>query len=233
METNYIEGKVLDASLMKALFRKTYLWMTMALLITALSALVTVRNPAIMNFFLGSRMSMWLLIIAELVLVFTLSARIMRMSMVTATLMFLAYSVLNGVMLSSIFIVYDLGVISRAFFVAAGTFAVTSIYGYVTKADLSKLGNILLMALIGLIIATVVNLFIASTMLEMIICYVGVIVFVGLTAWDTQNLKRIYVQAGEMGDSALKIALLGALTLYLDFINLFLYLLRIFGSSKD
>ena len=233
MDSNYIDGRAYDALLMKTLFRKTYVWMTFALFITAMSALITVKNPALMQFFLGSTMGMWGLIIATFALVFILSSRILKMSMLTATIMFIVYSMLNGVMLSSIFLVYDLGAISRAFFVTAGTFAATSLYGYVTKTDLSRFGNILLMALIGLIIATLVNLFLKSTMMDIIISYAGVIIFVGLTAWDTQNLKRLYLQASDMGDSALKIALLGALTLYLDFINLFLYLLRIFGSSRD
>lgn len=233
METNFLESRVLDSAVMKALFRKTYIWMTMALLITALSALITAKSPALLSLVYGSRFGVWVLVIAMFALVFILSSRILKMSMVTATLMFIAYSILNGVMLSSIFLVYDLGVIYRVFFITAATFAATSLYGYFTKTDLSKIGNILIMALIGLIIATLVNLFVKSTMLEMILSYAGVIIFVGLTAWDTQTLKRLYLDAGELGDSALKIALLGALTLYLDFINLFLYLLRIFGASKD
>lgn len=233
METNFLESRVLDSAVMKALFRKTYIWMTMALLITALSALITAKSPVLLSLVYGSRFGVWVLVIATFALVFILSSRILKMSMVTATLMFIAYSILNGVMLSSIFLVYDLGVIYRVFFITAATFAATSLYGYFTKTDLSKIGNILIMALIGLIIATLVNLFVKSTMLEMILSYAGVIIFVGLTAWDTQTLKRLYLDAGELGDSALKIALLGALTLYLDFINLFLYLLRIFGASKD
>lgn len=233
MRNNLVNENVMNASLTGALFRKTYLWMTFALFITAISSLIVVKNHALAQMILGSGSGMWVLLIAEIALVVFLTSRIHKMSLATAASMFVIYSILNGATLSVIFFVYDIATISQTFFVTAATFAAISVYGYVTKADLSKLGNILLMALIGLIIATVVNLFMKSGMLSLIISYVGVLVFVGLTAWDTQKLKELYSEATDMNDSMLKIALLGALTLYLDFINLFLYLLRIFGSSRD
>ena len=161
------------------------------------------------------------------------SARIEKLSLSTATILFAIYSALNGAMLSSIFLLYTTAVISKVFFITAATFGVTAFYGYTTKKDLSSLGNILFMALIGLIIATVVNMFMKSTMFDLILSYIGVAIFVGLTAWDSQKIKQMLVVQRNAGEGAQKIALLGALSLYLDFINLFLYLLRIFGRSDD
>jgi len=152
-----------------------------------------------------------------------------KLSLTTATLLFVLYSVINGATLSVIFVAYSIGTISKVFFITAGTFAVMAFIGYVTKTDLSKLGKILFMALIGVIIATVVNIFVKSSGLDLILSYIGVLVFVGLTAYDTQKIKQMLWQAGDMSETSQKIALLGALSLYLDFVNLFLYLLRIFG----
>ena len=147
--------------------------------------------------------------------------------------MFIIYSILNGATLASIFLVYTMSSIASTFFVAAGTFGVMALYGYVTKSDLTRIGNICLMALIGLIIATLVSMFWQNSMLQMIITYVGVILFVGLTAYDSQKIKRLLTADGiEVTEETQKIALLGALTLYLDFINLFLYLLRLLGDRK-
>ena len=136
-------------------------------------------------------------------------------------------------MLSSIFLLYSTAIISKVFFITAGTFGVTALYGYATKKDLSSLGNILFMALIGLVIATVVNIFMKSAMFDLILSYIGVIIFVGLTAWDSQKIKHMMMVQQDADESAQKLALIGALSLYLDFINLFLYLLRIFGRSDD
>lgn len=233
MENNFLTQEVKTASVVGALFRKTYVWMTLALFITAVSSLLVVKNHALQNLIYGNSASVWVLIIAEFILVIALSARLHKMSLMTASLMFIAYSILNGLTLSVIFFVYDLGVIYKTFFITAGTFAAVSVYGYLTKADLSKVGNILMMALFGLIIATFVNIFVESSTFDMIISYVGVIIFVGLSAWDTQKLKIIYSEAAEVDESVLKVALIGALTLYLDFINLFLFLLRIFGGNRD
>ena len=155
-------------------------------------------------------------------------------SLRSATLLFVLYSVLNGLMLSFIFIVYTMTSIASVFFITAGTFAVMSLIGYFTKADLSSLGRILMMALIGLIIATLVNVFLLKdTGLGLILSYVGVLIFVGLTAYDTQKIKQMLMQADDVSEEAQKIALLGSLSLYLDFINLFLYLLRIFGGNRE
>ena len=173
------------------------------------------------------------MLIAELAVVFYLSARINSISFTKATVMFIIYSILNGATLASIFLVYTMSSIASTFFVAAGTFGVMALYGYVTKSDLTRIGNICLMALIGLIIATLVSMFWQNSMLQMIITYAGVILFVGLTAYDSQKIKRLLTADGiEVTEETQKIALLGALTLYLDFINLFLYLLRLLGDRK-
>ena len=162
-----------------------------------------------------------------------LSARINSISFTKATVMFIIYSILNGATLASIFLVYTMSSIASTFFVAAGTFGVMALYGYITKSDLTRIGNICLMALIGLIIATLVSMFWQNSMLQMIITYVGVILFVGLTAYDSQKIKRLLTADSiEVTEETQKIALLGALTLYLDFINLFLYLLRLLGDRK-
>ena len=175
---------------------------------------------------------MWIAIFAELGVVMWLSARLFSMSMTSATLLFILYSVLNGVTLSVIFLVYEMDVIATTFGVTAGMFFVTSLIGYITRMNLSKLGSVFMMLLIGIIIATVVNIFVGSETLYWIITYVGVIVFVGLTAYDTNKLKQLYLEHGDNGEAGQKLALMGALTLYLDFINLFLFLLRIFGDRR-
>ena len=162
-----------------------------------------------------------------------LSARIDRLSVTTATIMYIVYSMLNGVVLSFIFLLYTTASIATTFFVTAGTFGIMSLWGYVSKKDLTRIGSLCFMALIGLILATVVNYFIGSAFMDMVISWVGVLVFVGLTAYDTQKIKRLIQTEGyEVNDSTQKIALMGALTLYLDFINLFLYLLRLMGDRK-
>ena len=176
---------------------------------------------------------MWGLVIAEFALVIGISAAINRLSLATATLMFVAYSVINGAMLSSIFMIYTAASIASVFFITAATFAVMALIGYTTKTDLTSVGKLLFMALIGLVIATIVNMYIGSSTLTMICSYVGVLIFVGLTAYDSQKIKNMLMQAPDAGESSQKLALLGALTLYLDFINLFIYLLRIFGDRRD
>ncbi len=216
-----------------ALIRKVYTWMAMALAITGVTAYGVSISPNLLNLIFGSKLVFFGLIVAELAVVMLLSARLHRLSLTTATLMFVGYSVLNGVTLASIFLVFTMSSIATTFFICAVTFAVMSAYGALTKTDLSSMGKLMFMALIGLIIATVVNLFVASSGLDLIISYVGVLVFVGLTAWDTQKIKAMLAEADYMDESAQKIALIGALSLYLDFVNLFLYLLRIFGARRD
>lgn len=212
-----------------ALMRKVYVWMTLALGITGLTAYGVATSPGILQAIYGNSAVLWGIAIAELILVITVSSAINRLSLSVATLLFIIYSVLNGTLFSSIFLVYTASSISTVFFITAGTFAAMALVGYTTKTDLSSMGKILLMALIGMIIATIVNLFVKSTGLDLIISYIGVLVFVGLTAYDSQKIKQMLLQAPDAGEGAQKVALLGALSLYLDFINLFLYLLRIFG----
>jgi hypothetical protein len=215
------------------LMRKVYLWMSLALAITGFTAYYVATSEAILTAIFTNQILFWGLIIAELGLVFGLSAAINRLSLTTATLMFVLYSVINGATMSFIFLAYTMSSITSVFFITAGTFAVMALFGYFTKTDLSSMGKILFMALIGIIIATIVNIFVKSSGLEIILNYLGVLVFVGLTAYDTQKIKKMLLMAPDVGEGAQKIALLGALSLYLDFINLFLYLLRIFGGKRD
>lgn len=216
-----------------ALMRKVYVWMTLALVITGFAAFVVADSPGWITAVLTNRLLFWGLIIGELGLVLWLTAAINRLSMPMATLMFTLYAVLNGVTMSTIFVAYTLTSIASVFFITAGTFAVMAVVGSVTKTDLTSLGKMLFMALIGLILATVVNIFLRSAMVSYIASYVGVAIFVGLTAYDAQRIKNMLLMADDMSEEAHKIALMGSLSLYLDFINLFLYLLRIFGTSRD
>ncbi|MCI6081901.1 MAG: Bax inhibitor-1/YccA family protein [Prevotella sp.] len=215
------------------LMRKVYTWMTLALVLTGLTAYGVATSPGIMMALYSNSALMWGLVIAEFALVIGISAAINRLSLATATLMFVAYSVINGAMLSSIFMIYTAASIASVFFITAATFAVMALIGYTTKTDLTSVGKLLFMALIGLVIATIVNMFIGSSTMTMICSYVGVLIFVGLTAYDSQKIKNMLLQAPDAGESSQKLALLGALTLYLDFINLFIYLLRIFGDRRD
>jgi FtsH-binding integral membrane protein len=216
-----------------ALMRKVYVWMTLALIITGVTAYGVANSPGVINAIYSNSVVMWGLVIAELALVIGISAAINRLSIATATLLFVLYSAINGVVLSSIFLVYTTSSIASVFFITAGTFAVMAFVGYTTKADLTSLGKILLMALIGLIIASLVNVFLLkSTGFDLIVSYVGVLIFVGLTAYDSQKIKQMLMMAPDAGESSQKLALLGALSLYLDFINLFIYLLRILGKRE-
>lgn len=227
------QQEMTNASTFKVLMRKVYLWMTLALMITGITAAGVANSPNILALIYSSQVVMWGIIIAEFGLVIYISARLEKLSLSTARTLFALYSILNGVMLSSIFLLYSTAIISKVFFITAGTFGVTALYGYATKKDLSSLGNILFMALIGLVIATIVNVFMKSAMFDLILSYIGVIIFVGLTAWDSQKIKHMMMVQQDADESAQKLALIGALSLYLDFINLFLYLLRIFGRSND
>ena len=214
------------------LMRKVYVWMTLALVITGLTAYGVAISPGVLQAIYGNQLFYWGLIIAEFALVVGVSATINRISLTTATLMFILYSVINGALMSYVFLVYTASSISIVFFITAGTFAAMALFGYTTKTDLTSMGKILLMALIGLVIATLVNVFVRSSGLTLILSYVGVLVFVGLTAYDSQKIKQMLIQAPDAGEGAQKLALLGALSLYLDFINLFIYLLRIFGKRE-
>jgi len=214
------------------LMRKVYVWMTLALVITGLTAYGVATSPGVLQAIYTNQILFWGLVIAEFALVFGVTAMLNRISLTTATLMFILYSVINGALMSYIFLAYTASSIAVVFFITAGTFGVMAFIGYTTKTDLSSMGKILMMALVGLIIATIVNLFIKSSGLTLILSYVGVLIFVGLTAWDTQKIKQMLMEAPDAGEASQKIALLGALSLYLDFINLFIYLLRIFGRRE-
>ena len=216
-----------------ALMRKVFVWMTLALAITGLTAYGVATSPTILSLIFSSKVTFFGLIIAEFALVFAISGAINRLSLSTATLLFILYSVINGATLSSIFFAFSVATIGKVFFITAGTFGAMALVGYTTKTDLTSMGKLLFMALLGIIIASVVNMFVASSGLDLILSYVGVLVFVGLTAYDTQKIKQMCQTAPDAGESALKLALIGALSLYLDFINLFLYLLRIFGNNRD
>ena len=215
------------------LMQKTYLWMTFGLIITALTALYVAGNKSLLMAIFTSSTTYFILIIAELFLVGFLAARIHKLSLPVATVMFMAYSALNGATLSILLLHYAPEVIATTFFVTAGTFAAMSLVGFVVKRDLSAGGKFLMVCLFGIIIATVVNLFMGSGLLDMVISVVGVGIFVGLTVYDTQKIKLMLMQYGtEENEMTQKLALMGSLTLYLDFINLFLKLLSLFGKRK-
>ena len=218
---------------MPGLMRDVYAWMAIALVVTGFSAWFVSESPTISGLFLGSRMGTITLIIATFALVWRLSSAMGRMSLKSAAAMFLVYSVLNGITFSAIFLTYTLSSIGGVFFMTAGTFGIMSAYGYVTKADLSKMGNMCLMGLFGIILATVLGFFFDSTFLQLLISYAGILVFTGLTIYDTQSIKRLALTYHSRAtDEGQKIAIMGALTLYLDFINIFIYLLRLFGEKK-
>lgn len=214
------------ASVMRKVFGK----MSLGLLATAVTSFLVLSSETMLSLLFSSSAVMWILLAAELGLVLFLSARIDKMSSATATAMFYLYSVVNGLTLTPIFLLYTQTSIAMTFAITAGTFGAMALFGYVTKQDLSKIGSILFMALLGLIVCIVVNLFLGSSMLDLIISGAGVLIFVGLTAWDTQAIKRMCAETDPSMVS--KVATMGALSLYLDFINLFLYLLRFFGNRN-
>jgi FtsH-binding integral membrane protein len=211
-----------------ALVRQVYAWMGAGLAITAFMALVTLSSPVLINAIAGNRLIFYGLMIGELALVFTLSGAINRLSASVATLLFVGYSALNGLTLSILALVYTSNSIASTFVVTAGMFGAMSVYGYVTKRDLTSFGSFLFMGLIGVVIASIVNIFVGSSTVSWIISGIGVIVFTGLTAYDTWKIKEMAAQ----GTTGRKPAILGALTLYLDFINLFLMLLRFTGDRR-
>ncbi|MBQ1972899.1 MAG: Bax inhibitor-1/YccA family protein [Paraprevotella sp.] len=215
------------------LMQKVYLWMALALCASGLTALGAASSETIMNLILGSRTAFFLLIIAEVGVVFYLNIAIRKIPFKTAAALFMVYSILNGATLSVIFLVFQLPSIVSTFFITAGTFGAMAWLGHTTKKDLSSIGQMLSMALIGLIIASIVNIFWANNILYWIITYVGVFTFVGLTAYDAQKIKNMLNKRNQHNSEEIrKIALMGSLMLYLDFVNLFLYLLRMFGKKK-
>ena len=216
----------------RSVMKRVYVRMTIGLLVSAFCALGVASSPAALGFFFGNQLVFWAMLIGMLVMAWVIPARLAKMSSATVLGLFILFSALMGVWISSIFLVYKISSIVSTFFITAGTFGAISVYGYCTKADLSKMGSYLMMALFGLIIAMIVNWFLHSSTLGWIVSIVGVLLFVGLTAWDTQQIKRM--AAANLDPSlADKLATMGAMNLYLDFVNLFLFLLRIFGASRD
>ena len=215
-----------------SIMKRVYVRMFVGMLISAFCALGVASSQAAMQFFFANQIVFWGIFIGMLVMAFVIPARLTRMSTSTCMLLFCIFSAAMGIWLAPIFVIYRLGTIVYTFFITAGTFGGMSIYGYFTKTDLSKFGTYMIMALWGLVIAIVVNIFLKSSGLEWIISIVGVLLFTGLTAWDTQTVKRL-AAANLDPQMADKLATMGALNLYLDFINLFLFLLRIFGGGRD
>jgi FtsH-binding integral membrane protein len=211
---------------------KVYGWMTAGLLLTGVFAFMTISSTEVLQLLFSSRISFFILIGLQLGLVIWLSARVQAMSAMTATMVFCGYSALTGVTLSIVFLAYTAESLASTFFVTGATFGATAAYGYVTKRDLSGIGGFMSMGLIGLIIASVVNIFLQSEMIYWITTYVGIIIFVGLTAYDMQKIRGMSVIALEGGETEQKGAIIGALALYLDFINLFLLLLRVMGRRR-
>jgi len=191
MRTNDLVNTYASKAAQSTLMRNVYSWMTLALVITGFVSLYMAKSQTLLSMIMQNSMLLWILLIAEIGLVIFLSARIHRISFTTATLLFIAYSILNGVTMAFIFLIYTMTSIATTFFVTAGTFGVMALYGYVTKKDLSRIGNICIMALIGLIIATVVNIFLKNTMMDLIISGIGILLFVGLTAYDSQKIKQL------------------------------------------
>lgn len=216
-----------------AVMKRVYVRMFIGLLVSAFCALGVASSPAALSFFFGNQLVFWGMLIAMLVMAFVIPARLNKMSTGAVLSCFIVYSALMGCWLAPIFLAYKLGTIVYTLFITAGTFGAMSVYGFFTKTDLTKMGSYLMMALFGLLIAMVVNIFVASSTFDWIISIVGVLLFVGLTAWDTQQVKQLSAMNLDpaMAD---KLATMGAMSLYLDFINLFLFLLRILGgNSRD
>ncbi|TCL36740.1 hypothetical protein EV210_1072 [Anaerospora hongkongensis] len=224
-------GNTKTLALVQSFFMQVYGWMTSGLLATGILAYYTAHSPWLLSVIFGSKLVFYGLLLANLGIVFVLSRSIQSLSATAASFLFFVYASLNGLTLASIFLLYTYSSIANVFFITAGTFGAMSAYGYLTKADLSRWGSILFMSVIGLVIATLVNVFLQSSTLMWLLTYAGVLIFVALTAYDTQRLKEM---AYSLDDEEMvgKFAVLGALTLYLDFINLFLYLLRIFGKRR-
>lgn len=232
-QMNELTSRNVIAAKYSAVFKKVYLWMTLALTISGLTAMYVANQPSIVSAIFSNKMYFFLMVIAQLGIVWYISARIAEITAFTATILFNVYAILTGFTLSVIFLAFTAESITTVFYITAGTFAGVSLYGYTTKSDLSSFGSYLIMGIIGLIIASVVNWFLHSETLYWIISYAGVLIFIGLTAYDTQKIKTMIRHYGcDDTETTNKVALMGALTLYLDFINLFLYLLRIFGKRK-
>lgn len=228
----YVTSQTAAESAAATLFKSLYMQMAAALTITGLVAYFLSESVDFWCFLAENSFAIWGIFIAQIVLVIWLSARLPKMSMTSATLLFILYSALMGVTMSTIFMIYTMSSIASVFFITAGTFLVMSLIGFFTRIDLTRVGSLLFMALVGLIIASVVNIFLHSDTLYWVVSYAGVVIFVGLTAYDTQNIKNTFIQYGVVDEMGQKLALFGAFSLYLDFINLFLHLLRIMGDRR-
>lgn len=232
--SNYSQAQALDMRVSKVM-KRVYLKMFLALLVSGLVAWFTqslaISNMEFAQALYGSRATMWILLLVEVGIVLFMTLRLDKISSSTATVMFYVFSIINGITLSVIFLVYSPNSIIKTFLITSATFGAMSVYGYMTNKDLTRIGSFLFMALIGLIICSLVNLFMHSDTLGWIISGAGVLIFLGLTAWDTQKIKQMAMVAPS--ESVGKLATMGALSLYLDFINLFLYLLRFFGDSRN
>ncbi len=222
--------QVASASYVSKVMKRVYLKMFLAMIVTALTSFVCVNVPAVLYTLVANSGLYFGLLIAEVILVFVLAGALHKISSPVATILFYVYSILNGVVLSAILYAYTSASVLSTFVITAAVFGTMTIYGYVTKSDLSRVGTFLFMALIGLLICTIVNIFMQSSTMEWIISFAGVVIFIGLTAWDTQKIKQMAAMTD--GSQAGKLATIGALSLYLDFVNLFLYLLRFFGNRE-
>lgn len=218
----------------RSILKNVYLWMTAGLALTGVVSYLVATNESLMRMFLGSTVSFLFIVIAQFAVVFFLMARLDKMTSTTAIASFGAYSILTGITLSVIFYAYSGLVISRAFFTTAAAFGGMSFYGMTTKRDLDGIGHYLVMGLWGIIIASLINMFLGSANVYYIVSIIGVLVFLGLTAWDTQKIRRMNdAYAGNMDEETyIKLSIIGALMLYLDFINIFLFMLRIFGRNN-
>ncbi|GJL85736.1 MAG: membrane protein [Micavibrio sp.] len=225
--------KTIDAGL-RTHFQRVYNMMAMGLVVTGVMAYAVASTPALMQIIYGNTIIMWTVFLAPLGIIFfgLTPAKVSRMNIGTVAGLYLLMTALIGISMSSIFMVYSNESITKVFFITAGMFSATSVYGYTTKKDLTSMGSLMFMGLIGIIIASIVNIFMQSSMMEFVISVIGVVVFTGLTAWDTQRIKESY-SASHGHDSNMKMAVMGALSLYLDFINLFMMLLRLFGGSRN
>lgn len=230
-EFGYGQPTISISQSVSKVMRGVYLRMFLALIVTAVTAFLAAGNATFMYTLVTNKALFWGLMIAEFAVVLVLAGALNKLSTGMATLLFFGYAILNGLVFSTLFFAFSITSIAQTFFITAGVFGAMTVYGYFTKSDLSRMGSILVMALIGLIVCTLVNIFVGSSTLDWIISFAGVAIFIGLTAWDTQKIKHMIVADG--GFNTGKIATIGALSLYLDFINLFLYLLRFFGASRD
>lgn len=231
-QTHYNDGSVSLTTHFNSVMKRVYVRMFVGLLISAFCALGVASSTAALTFIYGNPIVYWGMFIAMLAMAWSIPARLHKMKTGTCLMLFVLFSALMGCSLSSILIIYSMGSIVSTFFITAGVFGAMSVYGYFTKADLSKMGSFLMMALFGIIIASVVNIFLHSSGLNWAISLIGVVIFIGLTAWDTQQIRQL-ANANLSPELTDKLATIGALNLYLDFINLFLFLLRIFGGSRD